>query len=799
MNKTKSILRYTLLFFLFFIMGSQITKVEASTTAEKPKLVFGDDLNYPPFSYQNDRGQPTGFNVELAKAIGNAMGYEVEVRLDEWSSIREALKNGEVDAIAGMVYTEDRTEYVDFSSRHVIASGDIFTKSDEKINDIQDLNHQTVVVQKGDFVGEYLKSLDLNIQFVEVSTVEAALLELKKGNYAYAALAKLPGLYTLKENNITGITAQGLNLDPSDYSMAVNKGNEKLLLTLNSGLQVLKATGEYEKIYDRFLGIYEELTFTKFVQKYRIAVIVCLLMVLVLVGISVLLNRMVVSRTRALRESNQSLRNQQMELESLIREMKGLEAELRTERNLFKTTLHSLGDAVISTDKKGKVDLMNAVAEDLTGWKNGEAKGMPFERVFHIVDEFTGATCPNPVDLVFKTGEIVELTNHTMLVKKSGEIIPIEDSAAPIKDENGTIGGVVLVFRDYTDKKEKQEKIWYLSHHDQLTTLYNRYYFEEQVKLLDTEENLPFTLVMADVNGLKLTNDAFGHKAGDELLKKVANLLKKECREEDILARVGGDEFVILLPKTKRDETEKIINRVQASIEKEKQDNIIISVSFGWDTKDEPEQSISEMYTRAEEQMYRKKLVESQSMRNKTIQVIMQTLHETNARERIHSEKVSYLSRQIGQAMNLDSDTLKELEIAALMHDIGKIAIHEGMLNKEGALTEAEYEEVKRHPEIGYHILKSVDAYSNLADHVLSHHERWDGTGYPRGLSKEEIPFIARVIAVADAFEAMVADRPYRSSMDPMEAVEELKQGAGTQFDPEIVKVFCTLQLSALL
>ena len=792
-NHKSTKLHFLLFFLLISLLWTLMTTVGATSNSENRKLIFGDDINYPPFSYLNERGQPSGFNVELAKAIGKAMGYEVQVRLGEWSSIREALKNGEIDAISGMVYSDGRTQYVDFSSRYLIASGDIFTKSGEKLSDIKNLKNQTVIVQKGDFVGEYLKSLDLNIQLVEVSTVEAALLTLKEGTYQYAGLGKLSALYTMQQNKITGITAQGLNLATSDRCMAVNRGNEKLLLTLNSGLQVLKATGEYDKIYERCLGVYADVSFTDLVHKYRIAIVSFLVLVLVLIGISLLLNQLVKTRTKELEESNNILYKKKIELETLITDMKKLEAELNEERNLFKTTLHSLGDAVISIDKDGNVDLMNAVAEELTGWKN--AKGVPFETVFHIVNEYTGKKCPNPVEQVFETGRIIELANHTVLIKKNGDTIPIEDSASPIKDETGNINGVVLVFRDFTDKKEKQEQIRYLSHHDQLTGLYNRHYFEEQLILLDIEENLPFSVAMADVNGLKLTNDAFGHRAGDALLKRVANIIKKECRADDIVARVGGDEFVLLLPKTTGSKTERIVKRINATIAQEKQANIIISVSFGWDTKTTLGQSIDEVLNSAEEHMYRKKLVESQSMRNQTIKVIMQTLLQTNIREQIHSEKVSQISRSIGEAMQLDIDTLKELETAALMHDIGKIAINENVLNKAGPLTGAEYEELKRHPEIGYHILKSVDAYSNLADYVLSHHECWDGTGYPRRLAGGCIPLIGRIIAVADSFEAMIGERTYRSSMNPTEAAAEIKRCSETQFDPDVVRAFFATEL----
>ncbi len=463
--------------------------------------------------------------------------------------------------------------------------------------------------------------------------------------------------------------------------------------------------------------------------------------------------------------------------------------KIEFERKLLKITLHSLGDGVISTDNDGKIDLMNAVAENLTGWTNEEAKGETFETVFNIINEFTRVTCESPVKKVFETGEVVELENHTLLINKYGYEIPIEDSAAPIKDEKRNINGVVIVFRDYTDKKEKQDKIQYLSYHDQLTGLYNRHFFEEKLKVLDIEANIPITIAMLDVNGLKLTNDAFGHQMGDKLLKNVASVLKNECRADDIVARVGGDEFVLLLPKTTYEEAEKVVGSIYKSVENTKLDNIVISVSIGCETKAYKEQQMSEVFAKAEEDMYRKKLTESQSMRSRTINVILKALNETNEREKIHSEKVSQISRKIGEAMKLDYDILKEIELAGLMHDIGKIAISKDILNKPGKLDESEYEEIKRHPEIGYHILKSVDEYTKLSDYALSHHERWDGKGYPRGLEGEEIPLIARIITVADAFEAMTAERTYKRAMSNSDAIEELKRCSGKQFDPSIVKI----------
>jgi diguanylate cyclase (GGDEF)-like protein/PAS domain S-box-containing protein len=473
-----------------------------------------------------------------------------------------------------------------------------------------------------------------------------------------------------------------------------------------------------------------------------------------------------------------------------ITEEKRMNGLIEKDRALFKTTLHSLGDAVISSDLNGNVELMNAVAEVITGWTLEEAKGKPFCDVFNIINEFSKIVVPCPVQYVLETGEPIELEHNTLLINKNGEEIAIEDSAAPIMNDNGDILGAVVVFRDYTEKKERIGRITYLSYHDQLTGLYNRRFFEEEITRLDKKDILPVALLMIDVNGLKLTNDAFGHIMGDQLLVKVAEVLKNTCRKDDAISRIGGDEFVILLPNTKKDVSEKLVKRIYAEIEKCTLNGIIISVSIGWETKESHHVSMSEIFRKAEEHMYRKKLTESQSMRNSTIKVILKTLNESNKREKIHSEQVSKLVVKIGRALAFNNEDLKELEIAGLMHDIGKIAVNNIILNKKGALTDQEYEEIKKHPEIGYHILKSVDEYSELAEYALSHHERWDGKGYPRGLKGEEIPLFARIITVADSFEAMTADRPYRKGISQEEALKELERCSGTQFDPHIVEVF---------
>lgn len=267
-----------------------------------------------------------------------------------------------------------------------------------------------------------------------------------------------------------------------------------------------------------------------------------------------------------------------------------------------------------------------------------------------------------------------------------------------------------------------------------MTGLHNRRSFEDELKRLNREEkNLLLCIIMADVNGLKLINDSFGHKAGDVLLSKFAKVLKKLFPSEEMLFRIGGDEFVILIPNCNREQADELV---------------------------------------------------------KTIKNIINTLHEKNKREEQHSRRVAELCEKLANALQMPEHELKEIKNAGLLHDIGKIAISENLLNKPGKLTMEEFEEVRRHPEIGYRILCSANEMTDIAEYVLAHHERWDGEGYPRGLAGENIPLQARIIAIADTFDAMTSIRSYREPVSEEDAAKELMEHAGTQFDPELVRCF---------
>ena len=342
------------------------------------------------------------------------------------------------------------------------------------------------------------------------------------------------------------------------------------------------------------------------------------------------------------------------------------------------------------------------------------------------------------------------------------------------------------------EREEMQKRLVFLSYHDPLTGLYNRRFFEEEAERLDVARNLPMTLVMADLNGLKLINDSFGHGQGDEMLLETARILREACRADDILARLGGDEFIVLLPRTDAVAAEAIIERMTQLSENRKVGPLRVSASFGADTKRYAGISFQEVFNQAENRMYRKKMVESPAFRREAVEAILSTLWERDLREAEHARLVSGWCRDMGIALGLPDEKVDALAQLGRLHDIGKIGIMAGLGNKRGTLDADEWTEIHRHPEVGYRILTTVEDLAVLAPAVLAHHEHWDGQGYPKGVAGEAIPLEARILAITDAYEAMTGDRVYRIAASIDAARGELARAAGTQFDPALVKVFLT-------
>jgi putative nucleotidyltransferase with HDIG domain len=271
-------------------------------------------------------------------------------------------------------------------------------------------------------------------------------------------------------------------------------------------------------------------------------------------------------------------------------------------------------------------------------------------------------------------------------------------------------------------------------------------------------------------------------------------VIKMACRADDIIARLGGDEFVVILPKTDALKAEQIIKRINDLSVKAQKSYMDVSIAFGYKTKSNTNEKIQDVFNNAEDMMYRNKLSQCSITKLKTVDVVMKTLFKKYNREQSHSIKVGEICEKIATKMDFNKHDVSQIKTAGLMHDIGKVDIDGNILKKPQKLNEDESAKIKRHPEKGYRILSLVDGFSEIAKYVLEHHERWDGTGYPRGLKGEDISLPARIIAVADSYDAMTSDRPYAKGLSKEEAINEIKRCSGTQFDPKIAALFVKLE-----
>jgi len=393
------------------------------------------------------------------------------------------------------------------------------------------------------------------------------------------------------------------------------------------------------------------------------------------------------------------------------------------------------------------------------------------------------------------------LKRYKRYIRPDGTIVWAKLTVVGLRSAGGTDTMEITMVEDITEQRQREERILYLNYHDVMTGLHNRAFIEEERVRIEESGDFPLSVIIGDINGLKLINDAFGHHAGDKLLVEIADILKSCCRESDVVARIGGDEFLILLPRTDQEAARAICNKISEACESIAADNdaelFFPSIALGSATKAGGDISFGKIVRNAEDTMYRRKLLDRKSMHSSLIASIKATMFEKSHETEAHAARLVKLSRLVGMELNLSSNELNTLALLATLHDIGKVSVDDAILKKTDRLTEEEWDEIKKHPEAGYRIAQASPELNEIAEYILCHHEHWNGKGYPQGLRGEEIPLLSRIISVVDAYDAMTEDRVYRKAMSKERAIAEIRKNAGIQFDPVIAGIFIDKVLPA--
>ncbi len=482
-----------------------------------------------------------------------------------------------------------------------------------------------------------------------------------------------------------------------------------------------------------------------------------------------------------------------LKLKQELNERLIIEKKLANSEEQYRGLIDNLDSGVIIHSADTKIISINQRAADLLNLKISNSKDMdaldPHWKF--LSEDLTKLDLSKyPVNIIART--LKHIKNYIIGISHINDstIKWVTCNGFPRFDTDNNLFEIVISITDISEKIESEKKLKFAANNDHLTRLFNRRQFENTMDKYNKSDLFPLSIAIADINGLKLINDAFGHIYGDDMLIATANVILKSVDSDDIVARIGGDEFGIIMPNTTPSEAEIKIRKIHKYAKGVKVQSISLSISVGFDTKHTAGVNLYDISRSAEDIMYRQKLIEIPSMRSNAIETILTTLYEKDTYSEKHSRSVSNISGELALAHGLDDQLIKDIKTAGLVHDIGKIIIPLDIINKNGPLTTSERKIINSHSEIGFRILNSSSQLRTISNIVLNHHERWDGNGYPRGIKGDNIPIESRIIAIADAFDAMTSKREYREIFTIEEAKKEIVDNAGTQFDPDLANTF---------
>lgn len=748
------ILIMSLLFNCSFAYNS---KADSYKKFSKIKVVMDD--TYPPYVFKDSNGNLQGILIDQWKLWGSKTGIKVEIHAMNWDKAEKLMEKGSFDVIDTIFFNEKRSKIYDFSKPYTKIEVPIFfNKNISGISGVETLKGFSVAVKKGDYSVNFLKEKGIT-DLHEYDSYETMVNAAKNKEAVVLVMDKPPALYYMYKMEISHNFKYSHPLYTGEFHRAVKKGNSELLDIIENGFSLI-STPEYNQIEKKWLGISPD---NSELMSYFI--------IISIIVISVMLLLIIWNRTL-----NKNVKEKTSELTKLI-------DQLRNSENRIKALFKALPDMIFILNPQGIFLDYHHESTDALYVPPEAFIGKSINDVFpkELADKFIKS-----ISNLFKTTETqfeeYSLNLHSQIRHFEARLVQCDTNS------------IMVIVRDITERKNAEARIYEMSMHDNLTGVTNRNYFENELERYEneTEDLSNFAMVICDLDGLKLINDTLGHSVGDEYLCIVASILRSCFRKEDIIARIGGDEFGILMNNTSPEEIKKIKININKNIEHVNKSNklVPVSLSFGYAIYKEEYKNLREMFKEADTYMYRQKLHHHQSAKSEIVQVLMKMLEVRDFITEGHGDRLQELASKLAESAGMSDNEIKDMSLLAQFHDIGKVGISDAILFKPGKLTQEETVEMRRHTEIGYRIAQSSPDLMHISDWIFKHHEWWNGEGYPFGLKEENIPIQCRILSIVDAYDAMTNDRPYRKALEKETAVAELKRCAGIQFDPILVDKF---------
>ena len=742
-----------------FIFSSSISF--AAPAISEISVVMDD--NYPPYIFRSNEGEIQGILFDQWALWEEKTGVKVNLTATDWNLALSGMQSGQFDVIDTVFKNEERSTYLSFTEPYANLDVSIFFRNTiSGITDADSLIGFIVGVKRGDASIEYLRERGIDT-LIEYENYEKLVLAAAEGEVA-AFVADLPPiLYFLYKYNINTDFNHTKPLYTGQFHRGVAKGDAELLNLVEEGFSQI-SDEEKEAISAKWFGERNENASDLIEDLGLIGVVIGVVAVFMALW-NLSLKRTVREKTSEIMAIAEKAEHNSKKLDAMVK---------------------AIPDLIFIVNSEG---IVSGYMSNGRNQSAHHAQELFLNRsIQEIFPPDVAKKYMNATDAVFLDKNIKYFTYS---VEIKGDKQYFEARLAFVEEDR-----ILCMIRDITEERKSQDKIYEMSVRDAVTGLFNRTFFEEEIRRLSAKATENIGVIMCDIDGLKLINDTMGHQTGDFYLYSVGQILLSKIKDRGFIARIGGDEFACILPGASREEVLEIVNRISAEITEingENSDEVPISVSIGYSIVGVDQETLQEAITEADDYMYRNKLHHRQSVRSYSVDLLSRLLAERDFITEGHGDRMQDNIRKLAMVLDFDSDSISDLLLFAQFHDIGKVGVPDAILYKEASLTESESAEMKRHSEIGFRIAESSPDLRHISEWILKHHEWWNGEGYPIGIKGVEIPLECRMLSIVDAFDAMTNDRPYQKARTYEEAFEELKKCSNTQFDPELVELFINM------